>query len=132
MAFEMNFVICALRQSFKISIKTFGLNLNLRFEILLQNEGTSTEKAMTIKSSILHGISLVCAALLVISKLQLDSYYSMINSVIFLHPILVWLDRHVVTLAVTGLFTGLTAKLLLGKYRYHFFVFVVITTILKI
>ena len=93
--------------------------LILSFENLLQNEGISTEKVVTIKSSILHGISLVCAALLVTSKLQLDSYYRLINNVIFLHPILVWLDRHVVAVAVTGLFTGLTAKLLLGKYRYH-------------
>ena len=66
----------------------------------------------------LHGVSLLCAALLAVSKLHLDSEYSMVHSLIYLHPLLVWLDRYVVALSTVGLLAGLFAKLVLGKYRY--------------
>ena len=71
----------------------------------------------------LHGVSLLCASLLAVSKLQLDSEYSMVHSLIYLHPLLVWLDRYVVALSTIGLLVGLFAKLVLGKYRYVHIVF---------
>ena len=55
---------------------------------------------------------------LAVSKLQLDCEYSMVHSLIYFHPLLVWLDRYVVALSTVGLLAGLFAKLVLGKYRY--------------
>ena len=89
------------------------------FSFISQNSDTLLENSHRIKASLLlHGISLACAILLTLGKLQLDSQYNMVTSLAFLYPALFWLDKHVVTLAVTGLSTGLMAKLFIGKYRY--------------
>ena len=99
---------------------TFGQSVDLdpcQCLYILQAEEAVVCPWNIIISKGLHGVSLLCAALLAVSKLQLNSEYSMVHGLIYLHPLLVWLDRYVVALSTVGLLAGLFAKLVLGKYR---------------
>ncbi|XP_053379975.1 transmembrane protein 201-like [Mercenaria mercenaria] len=70
-------------------------------------------------SIILHTISLVCSVLVVTKEISLDGDQAWQKQLLFLHPILLWLDKNAEFLAVLGLMSGVAAKLSLGKYRLH-------------
>ncbi|XP_052227400.1 transmembrane protein 201-like isoform X2 [Dreissena polymorpha] len=68
-------------------------------------------------SVILHVVALVCALLLGAKEISLEGGTDWQRRLLPLHPLLLWLDRTASVVSVLGLFSGIVAKLVLGKYR---------------
>ncbi|KAL4220958.1 hypothetical protein ACF0H5_019224 [Mactra antiquata] len=72
-----------------------------------------------LMSYILHTVAIVCAVLISGKEIELNGDQQWQKYLLFLHPVLLWIDLHVVTLSFVGLFCSIVAKFCLEMNRLH-------------